>query len=193
MEGFRLPIDTVVRPASHAHLWSDQSDAKPMNCSTQTWIPYDWCMESNQCLIWCEKRIRTAVKQSDMQNVRVPRVTANFTQASLRLSETVPAIHCVVKFYYERRVIQSLQTRSTKRRADERPWERAAWLEMSDHFSWPSRFVRFVLVRRSQAGHLHSRLAHKSCLTAEQLDTASIFHFGKSPVLCSPSHFKTET
>lgn len=58
---------------------------------------------------------------------------------------------------------------------------------MSDHFCWPSGFVRFVLVRRSQAGHLHSRLAHKSCPTAERMDTASVFAPAKALFHTVPS------
>lgn len=86
----------------------------------------------------------------------------------------MPAIHCIDKFYYEWRVIQSIQTRWTTKWANETPWGRAAWLEMNNRFCWPSAFVRFVLVCWSQAGHLHSRLAHKSCLMAEWTDSASI-------------------
>lgn len=47
------------------------------------------------------------------------------------------------------------------------------WLELYNQFCWSSGLV-CCLVCWSQAGHLHSRRAHKSCHMAERTDSASI-------------------
>lgn len=53
-------------------------------------------------------------------------------------------------------------------------------LEMYYHFCSSLGWV-CCLVCWSQAGHLHWRLAHKSCLMAERTDTASILALTKPP------------
>lgn len=58
--------------------------------------------------------------------------------------------------------------------------ESEVWLEMFYHFGSSLGWVR-CLVCWSQAGHLHWRLAHKSCLMAERTDTASILASTKPP------------
>lgn len=67
----------------------------------------------------------------------------------------MPVIHCIDEFYYEWRVIQSIQTRWTTKWAHETPWGRAAWLEMNDG-------LRLLSVLFWSAGHRQDIYTHVS-------------------------------
>lgn len=80
----------------------------------------------------------------------------------------------------ESKLIKSGLTPKKGRNKKKKAKESEVWLEMYYHFCSSLGWVR-CLVCWSQAGHLHWRLAHKSCLMAERTDTASILAPTKPP------------